>query len=322
MNVINYAALLDAIERYPWRNITYARGRLNASSPFGARQDNTPSFSVVIDPDEEAFGCWVDSGARDPSWARGSPVKLYAFLRNITEYEAFAFLYYEVDESAPPELRIKLREPKPFISRKPIDISPYITSESIPYLTGRGISPVIQRLYRCGFNPAKNAVVMPWGGPSGSVMNVKFRATWGKAFWYERGGQPVRSMIYGIDIAYKRRIKRAVITEAEIDAMTAATAGTFGLGVGGSEFTEEKAELLRRSPIEDLLLAADNDEAGEKLRWQIERKMRGYVRLFNLEIPDGRKDLNAAGIEATRKACEAAKRISSFRTSFNLRQPS
>lgn len=322
MNVINHVLFLDAIERYPWRNITYARGRLNASSPFGSRQDNTPSFSVVIDPNASSFGCWVDSGARDPSWARGSPVKLYAFLTDITEYEAFSLLHNELDESAPPELQIKLREPKPFVSRKPIDISPYITSEPIPYLIGRGISPVIQRLYRCGFNPAKNAVVMPWGGPAGNVMNVKYRATWGKAFWYARGGQPVRSMIYGIDVAYRRNIKRAVIVEAEIDAMTAATAGTFGLAVGGSEFTTEKANLLRRSPIEDLLLAADNDESGEKLRWQIEREMRGYVRLYSVEIPQDYKDLNAAGIAETRKACETSKRISSFRTSFNLRQPS
>lgn len=309
MYAINHAEFLAVIERYPWRNVSYARGRLNASSPLGDRADNTPSFSVIIDETSPAFGAWSDSGARDPAWARGSPTKLYAFLRNITEYEAFTLLYSAEDAQAPPTLRIKLRDKPARPDRKPIDISPYITTEPIPYLSGRGISPVIQRLYRCGYDAAKNAVVMPWGGPSGIVLNAKWRSTWGKAFWYAKGGAPIRSMIYGVDIAYKRRIKRAVMTEAEIDAMTAAAAGTFGLAVGGSEFTEEKAELLRRSPIEELLIAGDADEAGEKLRWEIERKMRGYVRLYNVEIPSGHKDLNAAGVEATRIACETARRI-------------
>ncbi|WP_179283742.1 toprim domain-containing protein [Paenibacillus sp. VTT E-133291] len=154
---------------------------------------------------------------------------------------------------------------------------------------------------------------MPWTSPVGTFLNAKFRATWGKAFWYAKGGAPVKSMIYGIDIAYRRNIKRAVIGEAEIDAMTASTAGTFGLAVGGSEFTEEKANLLRCSPIEELLIAGDNDAAGEKLRWEIEKKMRGYVRLYNVEIPNSAKDFNAAGIEATREACEAAKRIDAIR---------
>lgn len=267
---INHAIFLDAIERYPWRNLFYARGRLIASSPFGSRADNTPSFSAVIDPHDEAFGAWNDAGAIDPAWARGSLVKLFAFLRNITEHEAFTMLYSAEDENAPPSLRINLRAPETSTQRRPIDITTYIQRE-IPYLSGRGIAPVIQRLYRCGYDSKRSAVVMPWAGPSGNVMNAKWRATWGKAFWYAAGGSPVKSMVYGIDIAYARKIKRAAITEAEIDAMTAATAGTFGLAVGGSEFTEQKAEMLRRSPVEDLLIAGDNDAAGEKLRWEIER---------------------------------------------------
>jgi DNA primase len=100
--------------------------------------------------------------------------------------------------------------------------------------------------------------------------------------------------------------------------MTAASAGTFGLAVGGSEFTNEKAELLRRSPIEELLIAGDNDEAGEKLRWEITRKMRGYVRLYNVEISGG-KDFNAVGIEGTRLACESAKRIDTVRPRLKIR---
>ncbi|MEK5395970.1 toprim domain-containing protein [Paenibacillus sp. FSL K6-2859] len=317
MNAINNELFLSAIERYPWRNTQpNSRGRLIASSPFGDRADNTPSFSVVIDPDAEAFGCWNDAGAVDPYWARGSPIKLYAFLRNITLQEAFEELTGG-DVEDKPTLRVRLNAPEPELIRRPIDMTPYIQRE-VPYLTGRNIAPVIQRLYRCGFDSERNAVVMPWTSPIGTFLNAKWRSTYGKQFWYARGGAPVKSMIFGVDIAHRRCIKRAVITEAEIDAMTAASAGTFGLAVGGSEFTDEKAELLRRSPIEELLIAGDNDAAGEKLRWQIERKMRGYMRLYNVEINDA-KDFNAAGIEATREACANATQLLTVRPRLLIR---
>lgn len=318
MNVINHELFLAELDRHPWRNIQpNSRGRLNASSPLGDRVDKTPSFSVITDVNSSAFGCWVDSGASDPDWARGSPVKLYAFLRNITLREAFEELTVGAESDEHPTLNVQLRTQEPQLIRRPIDISPYIQRE-IAYLSGRGIAPVIQRLYRCGFDNAKNAVVMPWGGPSGNIMNAKWRSTWGKAFWYAKGGAPVKSMVYGIDIAYTRKIKRAVITEGEVDSMTAASAGTFGLAVGGSEFTEEKAEMLRRSPIEELLIAGDNDAAGEKLRWEITKKMRGYVRLYNVAI-NGAKDFNALGIEGTREACESAARIDAVGVRLNLR---
>ncbi|ETT40930.1 DNA primase [Paenibacillus sp. FSL R7-269] len=317
------AALFDAeIERYPWRNVIPHATKLIASSPFSLRSDNAPSFFINRDPSSQYYGCWSDKGAIDPDWQSGGPIRLYAFLRNITNAEACEILYEVPDAYARPELRINLRGTGPPAKRRPVDITAYIAQEiagaGIPYLTGRGIAPIIQRLYRCGFDNAKNAVVMPWAGPNGDVMNAKWRATWGKAFWYARGGSPVKSMIYGIDIAYRRKIKRAAIVEAEIDAMTAASAGTFGLAVGGSEFTDEKAELLRRSPIEELLIAGDNDEAGEKLRWEITRKMRGYVRLYNVEISGG-KDFNAVGIEGTRLACESAKRIDTVRPRLLIR---
>lgn len=310
---INRELFLAEVERWDWRNASYQRGRLIASSPFGDRPDEHPSFSLVVDLDSDAFGAWNDKGAIDPAFSAGGPISLYAYMRNITYEEARDILSEITSADGAPTLRIKLRIRESAPRFREIDISPYIRAE-IPYLTGRGISPAVQRVYRCGYDERRNAIVMPWSNPSGQAVNAKFRATWGKAFWYERGGAPIKSMIYGIDIAHRRNIKRALLAEAEIDAMTAASAGVFGLAVGGSEFTDEKAELLRRSPIEELLIAGDNDEAGEKLRWVVEKKMRGYLRLRSVIIPNGAKDLNAVGdLAAVREACEQATKLAAVR---------
>lgn len=308
---INADVFLREVERYEWRNQRPHATKIIASSPIDEnRPDDTPSFFIDIDPSSQYFGCWADKGATNPEWQSGGPVKLYAFLRNITYEEAREELYSgESAKDGPPGLRVKLPRAGPKPRPSPIDVSAYVVSGEILYLTGRGISQVIQRLYRSGYDAQKDAVVMPWAAPDGTILNAKWRATWSKAFWYAKGGAPVREMIYGIDIVYKRNIKRAIIVESETDAMYAASCGIFGLAVGGSAFTDAKAELLRRSPIETLLIGTDNDAAGLKLREEIAQKMRGYCELRDVWVPRPAKDINEIGnSEVVRRICEAAER--------------
>jgi DNA primase len=295
---INVDTFLAAIDTHDWRNVQpNTRGRLNASSPFGLRDDKTPSFSVIIDPDSADFGCWRDSGANNPDFARGGPVKLYAFLRNITYEEAREELISgEVTEDGPPKLRIKLVPPGPPPKPQPIDVSAYKTV-AVPYLTGRGIDPEVQRAFDCGFDTEKNAVVMPWHAPDGAIINAKWRATWSKAFWYAKGGAPVRNMIYGIHLVYARKVARVVIVESETDALYLWSCGIPAIAVGGSTFTDAQAEMLRMSPVTALVIGTDNDAAGEKLREEVAAKMRGYCELYDARWPDGAKDANEVGDE-------------------------
>lgn len=302
MTQINVDVFLSAIDAHDWRNVQpNTRGRLNASSPFGNRVDKTPSFSVIIDPNKDDFGCWRDWGETNPEFAKGGPVKLYAFLRNITYEEAREELISgEVTEDGPPKLRIKLVPPGPPPKPQPIDVRAYKTVV-VPYLTGRGIDPEVQRMFSCGYDNEKNAVVMPWHDPDGTIINAKWRATWSKVFFYAKGGAPVRNMIYGIHLVYARKIGRVVIVESETDALYLWSYGIPAIAVGGSTFTDNQAEMLRMSPVEELVLGTDNDAAGEKLRDEIADKMRGYCELYDARWPDGAKDANEVGDEMTVK---------------------
>lgn len=317
---INVDTFLAAIDAHDWRNVQpNTRGRLNASSPFGNRVDKTPSFSVIIDPDSSDFGCWRDSGANDPEWARGGPVKLYAFLRNITYEEAREELISgDVTEDGPPKLRIKLVPPGPPPKPQPIDVSAY-KSVAVPYLTGRGIDPEVQRMFDCGYDSGKSAVVMPWHDPDGTIINAKWRATWSKVFFYAKGGAPVRNMIYGIHLVYARKIARVVIVESETDALYLWSCGIPAIAVGGSTFTDNQAEMLRMSPVTALVIGTDNDAAGEKLREEVADKIRGYCELYDARWPDGAKDANDVGDEMTvRNTVAGAVR----RNIFNIAQHS
>lgn len=306
---VNVGAFLSIVESHDWRNRRAHPTKLIASSPFRDRPDETPSFYINLDTTSEYFGCWSDKGAIDPDWASGGPTKLAAYILDITYEEAREKLSSEEVAEEQPRIRIKLTKTQALSRPKPIDITEYLNGE-VSYLTGRGISPEIQRMFGVGYDAKRKAAVMPWKSPQGDVLNAKFRATWGKAFWYSTRGAPVKSMIFGIDVIYAQGIKRAAVVEAEIDAMYLWSCGVPAIAVGGAEFTDERADMLKRSPIEELLHGEDNDAAGAKLKRQISEKMRGYCAQYDVEIPREYKDFNEIrDAEKVRSICGQAQLI-------------
>ncbi|WNF07436.1 toprim domain-containing protein [Brevibacillus borstelensis] len=286
---------------FPWTRATWTEDKLVAASPF--RYDRTPSFYVWLRDNPVAnarAGYWQDYGASDPEYQRGGPVKLLAFLRNETEEETREYLRwrygYGGEVTADPDeltldLSVTLRPPaEPY---RPLDVR-ILDEYAVPhsYLSSRGISEDVQRMFRTGYSPRQRAVTIPWFNADGTLGNVKYRRVDEKTFWYVKGGRPIREMVYGLHIVYERGIRRVALVEAEIDAMYLWTAGVPAVAVGGSAFSEEKAELLRKSPIEELRVATDNDEAGAKLKAQVFEKMAGYCELYDVEIPKEYKDVN------------------------------
>ncbi|MGF2820223.1 toprim domain-containing protein [Bacillus subtilis] len=178
------------------------------------------------------------------------------------------------------------------------------------YLTGRGIADEVQREAGVGF--VGNAVAIPWRLPNGCLANVKYRSTRGKAFWYVKGGWPIRDLVYGMDLVYAKRLRHAVICEAEIDAMAWRSVGVPAIGTGGSAFNLKKADIITQSPIEYLTVVTDNDKAGDKLREAIERYLNGKVRLahgYITEVKDANELLVKRGAEALRNVYDRAEGV-------------
>jgi 5S rRNA maturation endonuclease (ribonuclease M5) len=304
------------LEQFPWTNADWSRpDKLIAASPF--RYDRKPSFYVYLENTPTApAGSWGDSGAYDTEWAKGGFVKLLAFLRNETESETIEYLLnaYAFDDSG----NLTLRPPKFRVERirQPFDESKLAPFEfRYDYLLSRGISEHVQRQMGVRYSAREAAVVIPWRLPNGKLANMKFRKTRGKAFWYfnvEKTGWPIRELVYGIDVVYAQRAKRAVICEAEIDAMSVMECGVPAIAVGGSAFNRTKAEIILRSPIEELTVLTDNDKAGRKLREEIIRHLAGKIRLRNAFV-DGCKDANELlvmrGKSALRKAVDESEGV-------------
>jgi 5S rRNA maturation endonuclease (ribonuclease M5) len=286
------------LEQFVWERATWTHDRLIAVSPF--RYDRTPSFYVYIaDTADAKAGYWGDPGAIHPEWSRGGIVKLLAFLRNETPTETIEYLRYKYGDAADanpdglPQLKPLKLEAERKIYR-PLDsaiLDRYKWCH--PYLDGRSISEPVQRLMRIGFDRERNAVVIPWFNPDGSLGAIKYRRVDTKVFWYERGGRPIREMLYGIDVVYARRLRKVALVEAEVDAMTLMSAGIPAMATGGAtSWNAGKRDMVARSPAEEVVLYRDNDAAGREWRNRIVSDLRGSVGVSIALVPSYVKDAN------------------------------
>jgi 5S rRNA maturation endonuclease (ribonuclease M5) len=313
--------VLAELEEYSWTRPKWNHDKLIAGSPF--RYDSTPSFFVNLDESHEFYGCWSDSGAVDDEWKSGGFVKLIAFLRDETYFEAAEYLldtygvnYGELSDgdSLPPLKIPKLTYGKVERFRQALDpsvLEPYKFRH--PYLARRGISEAVQRLMNVGYDRDRKAVTIPWYLPDGRLANVKYRRVDSKIFWYRKNSCPIRNLVYGINVIYRKNISKTVICEAEIDAMTVMTSGYAAIAVGGSSLTDQQAGIIKRSPIEQLYIATDNDEVGERLRAEVIRKLSGYVTMYDVRIPVPYKDANEVGdSEVLRKSIEKSEKVREF----------
>lgn len=287
---VNITAELEAFE---WSRPRWTVDKLIAASPF--RHDQTPSFFVSLES-----GGWADAGAYDAEYERGNFVKLLAFLRDEPATDTEQYLLatyggYDYDDHLTLDLRRLNVDYAPVVL--PESLVPPLADRGAAYLAKRGLHPAVVRLQGVGYDAASQAVVIPWRDTAGRLANVKYRQVFGKTFWYAKGGRSLRSLVWGADVVYKRGIKRAVLCEAEFDAMTWQSAGIAALAVGGVTFTQQQADIIKRSTLDTVILGGDNDKAGAKLNAEAARLLAGHVRLL---VPDwtgvAAKDANEAGV--------------------------
>lgn len=281
------------IEQYEWINATWTDEKLIAVSPF--RHDNSPSFYIYFT--EERAGYWGDSGAWDDDFRRGGIVKLLSFLRNETTEETIGYLdetygtgeLAEGDKITLPNLSIKKK-------RKRIVIPEDIVSayeDEYTYLASRGIDEAAQRKLGIKYNRERNAVAMPWRHPNGQLANVKYRKVDSKAFWYESEAHPIRELVYCLDVINRDGAKKAYICEAEIDAASFWTMGFPAIATGSGSISPIQVEHIMKSPIESIVIATDDDEAGTHLAEQIHGHFHTSMKVTRVKF-GGQKDANAA----------------------------
>lgn len=286
---VNIERELDAFE---WNKKSIRGGKLLACSPFRkGGNERHPSFAVRLDN-----GVWIDSGAKDDSWRKGSFVRMLAALRGEDEAETEEYLLNVYDanyadvENLSLDLNLQLDKSYKEIHLPHIMLDQYKFRH--PYLERRGIDEKTQRLFYIGYDRDSKAITIPWYNRFGAFTNIKFRSVVEKKFWYLKGGGKISDHVYGLDLIVSQKIKRAFITESEIDCMYLWANGFHAVALGGSSISVPQRENLMKSGIRELVIATDNDPAGEKAGQRIANAMAGWVDIEKLVIPHGKKDVN------------------------------
>lgn len=283
----------EEIEEFVWENAKWTEDKLIATSPF-RDGDSSPSFWVALTG--EYAGVFGDSAYDDEYYRAGTLPKLLAFLRDESFEEACQYLLHKYDYDYSTEAILltlpTLKETKRKIVLpsetydKPIDYE---------YLSSRGIHPKVIEMNSV-FKEGQ-AIGIVWRDINGDVCAIKYRDTRSKYFWYEKDATPLAQLVYGLDTVIKRGITRAVICEAEIDAMTWQSIGIYAIAIGGARINDKQVDMIVQSGLTDIILGGDNDEQGRKFNEKVKGKLRDRVTMWYLNYNDfgGCKDVNELG---------------------------
>ena len=292
LNVRGYQVDVDVakeLRNYDWIRPRWTGSKFLACSPF--RADRIPSFVVWLDS-----GTWNDSGADDEDWRSGNLVKLLAFLRNESYEETEDYLLSEYCAHYADTESLRLNIDLTQTETKTVPLNSNILTGYLfrhPYLEKqRGIEEKWQHGFRIGYCRKSWAVTFPWFNYRGDLVNIKFRSVTDKRFWYYTGGQPLRNHIYGLNFVHKTRKNRVFIVESEIDAIMLWQSGIATIALGGANMTRRQRDLILQSPIEELVIATDNDRAGHKIADSIVNQLSGYVAIKKINLPEQVKDVN------------------------------
>lgn len=241
-------------------------------------------------------GLWIDSGSPTDQYHKGNFVSLLAYLRQ-EEYqdtEMYLFQAYHVMLGEVDSLQLKIDlqgESEVGVTHDWFKDYPHLQFRH-PYLARRGITPEVQRLFCIGYDKEHEAIAMPWFNMDKRVINVKYRSVRYKQFFYEQDGQLTRNYVYGLPQCKAFGYKDVAIVESEIDCMYLWSNEIPAVAMGHAGINKNQIQLLLNAGIETVTFASDNDEAGERFRVEMRKKLPKLFTCYELEIPYMYKDVN------------------------------
>lgn len=241
-------------------------------------------------------GLWIDSGSPTDQYHKGNFVSLLAYLRQ-EEYqdtEMYLFQAYHVmlEEVDSLQLKIDLQgESEVGVTYDWFKDFPHLQFRH-PYLLNRGITKEVQRLFCVGYDKEHEAIAMPWFNMDKKVINVKYRSIRYKQFFYLQDGQLTRKYVYGLPQCKALGYKDVAIVESEIDCMYLWSNGIPAVAMGHAGINKVQVNLLLKAGITSVTIASDNDDAGNRFRADMEKKLPKLFTVYSLDIPYCYKDVN------------------------------
>lgn len=185
---------------------------------------------------------------------------------------------------------------------------PYIAEEELdkyrythPYMYQRGLTDEIIALFDIGYDKDLGCITFPVRDKDGNCLFIARRAVKFKYYNYPKN---VEKPLYGLYEFYKTSDKNEIIVcEGMFDALTCWVYGRPAVALNGTGSSLQMKQ-LRELSIRKIILAMDNDKAGQNAKI----KIRDYIPnklITEFVLPPYRKDIN----ELTRKEFMALEEV-------------
>lgn len=176
-----------------------------------------------------------------------------------------------------------------------------------PYMTQRKLSRRIIEVFKIKYDPKSQCIVFPVYDEHNKLFMLTRRSVNSKMFIIDKDKE---KPLYLLNYIKEHNIQECVITEGQIDALTACTYGMPAVATMGS-ISDHQLDLINKSGIRILYAMFDNDKAGISFYNKLKNRLKKSILLINVPILIiGKKDINDLSqdefwncIENAKKTC-------------------
>ena len=293
-----HANVIDILKRVRqetlWRGDLYLKDireeepAIMVTCPFHKNHnENKPACGVFVQQykgfnigDYHCFACG----------AKGSITRLVGECLGLPEIKAEEWLYNTFGGERGeyldlPKIEIgKKREVKKQISENKLKEFDYYH----PYTDTRGLARETVDKFRIGYDRLTESITFPVWDEKGKLVFITERSVKGKRFNIPKFAD---KPLYLLNFALKENAKMLMVTEGQIDALTAWQYGFPCCATIGTP-SDKQIETLNRCGIRVIISAFDNDAAGEKFHKTLKTGLRDDILLYRMTFPNGKKDIN------------------------------
>lgn len=173
-----------------------------------------------------------------------------------------------------------------------------------PYMTQRKLSRRIIEVFKIKYDPKSQCIVFPVYDEHNKLFMLTRRSVNSKMFIIDKDKE---KPLYLLNYIKEHNIQECVITEGQIDALTACTYGMPAVATMGS-ISDHQLDLINKSGIRILYAMFDNDKAGISFYNKLKNRLKKSILLINVPILIiGKKDINDLSQDEFWNCIESAK---------------
>jgi 5S rRNA maturation endonuclease (ribonuclease M5) len=171
-----------------------------------------------------------------------------------------------------------------------------------PYLQKRKLNRTICEKLKVKYDSKNRQVVFPVYDINSNLKMLARRSIDTKFFYLDREQD---KEVYCLNIIQKNNVKKCILTEGPIDALTGWSFGYPTIATLGN-VSDYQIDQINKSCLNTIYIATDNDTTGNKIRQHIKNKLNKRIIVFDINIPKPYKDLNDLDYETFLKCLENA----------------